>query len=72
MYDSVEYFIGGNHNAAYDAAIIYVFMGCYKLAQFNVRKWQNHFFTYIHDYDQDCSRDQPELLPHNLKHKDVL
>ena len=30
------------------------------------------FFTYIHDYDEDYSRDLLELLPHNLKQKGIL
>ena len=29
----------GNHDAAENAAIIYTFMGCCKLAQVDVRKW---------------------------------
>ena len=32
-------------------------MGCCKLAQVDVRKWLNHFFTHIHEYDNDYSRD---------------
>ena len=59
-------------NAAENAAIIYTFMGCCKLAQVDVRKWLNHFFTHIHDYDEDYSRDLLELLPHNLKQKGIL
>ena len=47
-------------------------MGCYKLAQVDVRKWLNHFFTHIHDYDEDYSRDLLELLPHNLKQEGIL
>ena len=62
----------GNHDAVENAAIIYTFMGCCKLAQVDVRKWLNYFFTHIHDYDEDCSRDLLELLPHNLKQKDIL
>ncbi|MDY4851400.1 MAG: hypothetical protein SO188_00920 [Prevotella sp.] len=31
----------GNHDAAENAAIIYTFMGCSKLAQVDVRKWLN-------------------------------
>ena len=67
-----NYLFCGNHDAAEDAAVIYTFMGCCKLAQVDVRKWLNHFFTHIHDYDQDYSRDLLELLPHNLKHKGIL
>ena len=67
-----NYLFCGNHDAAEDAAIIYTFMGCCKLAQVDVRKWLNHFFTHIHDYDQDYSRDLLELLPLNLKNKGVL
>ena len=67
-----NYLFCGNHDAAEDAAVIYTFMGCCKLAQVDVRKWLNHFFTHIHDYDQDYSRDLLDLLPHNLKHKGVL
>ena len=55
-----------------NAAIIYTFMGCCKLAQLDVRKWLNHFFTHIHEYDNDYSRDLLEQLPHNLKQKDIL
>ena len=62
----------GNHDAAENAAIIYTFMGCCKLAQIDVRKWLNHFFTHIHDYDEDYSCDLLELLPHNLKQKGLL
>ena len=67
-----NYLFCGNHDAAENAAIIYTFMGCCKLAQVDVRKWLNHFFTHIHDYDEDYSRDLLELLPHNLKQKGVL
>ena len=45
---------------------------CCKLAQVDVRKWLNHFFTHIHEYDNDYSRDLMELLPHNLKQKGTL
>ena len=48
------------------------FMGCCKLAQVDVRKWLSHFFTHIHEYDNDYSRDLMELLPHNLKQKGTL
>ncbi len=54
---------------SFHVAIIYTFMGSCKLAQVDVRKWLNHFFTHIHDYDRDYSRDLMELLPHNLKQK---
>ena len=47
-------------------------MGCCKLAQVDVRKWLSHFFTHIHEYDNDYSRDLMELLPHNLKQKGIL
>ena len=67
-----NYLFCGNHDAAEDAAIIYTFMGCFKLAQVDVRKWLNYFFTHIHDYNNDYSRDLMELLPHNLKQKGVL
>ena len=43
----------GNHDAAEDTAVIYTFMGCCKLAQVDVRKWLNYFFTHVHDYDND-------------------
>ena len=36
------------------------------------RKWLNHFFTHIHDYNEDYSSDLLELLPHNLKQKGIL
>ncbi|MCF2634890.1 IS66 family transposase [Prevotellamassilia timonensis] len=62
----------GNHDAAKKAAIIYTFMGYCKLAQVDVRKWLSHFFTHIHEYDNDNSRDLMELLPHNLKQKGIL
>ena len=58
--------------AAEYAAIIYTFVGCCKLVQVDVRKWLNHFFTHIHEYDNDYSRDLMELLPHNLKQKGIL
>ena len=64
-----NYLFCGNHDAAENAAIIYTFMGCCKLAQVDVRKWLNYFFTHIHDYDEDYSCDLLELLPHNLKQK---
>lgn len=67
-----NYLFCGNHDAAENAAIIYTFMGCCKLAQVDVRKWLNYFFTHIHDYDEDYSRDLLELLPHNLKQKGIL
>ena len=67
-----NYLFCGNHDAAEDAAVIYTFMGYCKLAQFDVRKWLNYFFTHIHDNDEDYSRDLPELLPHNLKQKKIV
>ena len=54
------------------AAIIYTFMGRCELAQVDVRKWLNHFFTHIHEYDHDYSRDLMELLLHSLKQRGVL
>ncbi|MGN1253756.1 MAG: IS66 family transposase, partial [Prevotella sp.] len=36
-----NYLFCGNHDAAENAAIIYTFMGCCKLAQVDVRKWLN-------------------------------
>ena len=67
-----NYLFCGNLDAAENAAIIYTFMGCCKLAQVDVRKWLNHFFTHIHDYDEDYSCDLLELIPHNLKQKGTL
>ena len=67
-----NYLFCGNHDAAENAAIIYSFMGCCKLAQVDVCKWLNHFFTHIHDYDEDYSHDLLEHLPHNLKQKGIL
>ena len=67
-----NYLFCGNHDAAENAAIIYTFMGCCKLAQVDVRKWLNHFFTHIHDYDEDYSHELLEILPHNLKQKGIL
>ena len=46
--------------------------GWCKLAQVDVCMWLNHFFTHIHEYDNDYSRDPLELLPHNLKQKGIL
>ena len=62
----------GNHDAAEDAAIIYTFMGCCKLAEVDVRTWLNYFFTHVHDYDNDYSLDLMELLPHRLKQAGLL
>ena len=62
----------GNHDAAEDAAVIYTFMGCCKLAQVDVRKWLNYFFTHVHDYDNDYSLNLMELLPHRLKQQGIL
>ena len=62
----------GNHDAAEDVAIIYTFMGCCKLAEVDVRKWLNYFFTHVHDYDNDYSLDLMELLPHRLKQAGLL
>ena len=67
-----NYLFCGNHDAAEGAAIIYTFVGCCKLADVDVRKWLNHFFTHIHDYDKDYSRDLLELLPHRLRQKGIL
>ena len=44
-----------------------VYMTCCKLAEVDVRKWLNYFFTHVHDYDNDYSLDLMELLPHRLK-----
>ena len=41
-------------------------------APFSPRKWLNHFFTHIHDYNEDYSSDLLELLPYNLKQKGIL
>ena len=62
----------GNHDAAEDAAVIYTFMGCCKLADVDVRKWLGYFLSHIHDYDTDYSRDLLELFPHNLKKAGIL
>ena len=62
----------GNHDAAEDAAIIYTFMGCCKLAEVGGRKWLNYFFTHVHDYGNDYSLDLMELLPHRLKQAGLL
>ena len=37
-----NYLFCGNHDATENAAIIYTFMGCCKLAQVDVRTWLNH------------------------------
>ena len=66
------YLFCGNHDAAEDAAIIYTFMGCCKLADVDVRKWLGYFLSHIHDYDTDYSRDLSELFPHNLKKAGIL
>ena len=42
-----NYLFCGNHDAAENTAIIYTFMGCCKLAQVDIRKWLNHFFTHM-------------------------
>ena len=67
-----NYLFCGNHDAAESAAVIYTFVGCCKLANVDVRKWLNYFFTHIHDYDKDYSRDLLELLPHRLRQKGIL
>ena len=66
------YLFCGNHDAAEDAAVIYTFMGCCKLADVDVRKWLGFFLSHIHDYDKDYSRDLSELFPHNLKKAGIL
>ena len=66
------YLFCGSHDAAEDAAVIYTFMGCCKLANVDVRKWLGYFLSHIHDYDTDYSRDQSELFPHNLKKAGIL
>ena len=66
------YLFCGNHDAAEDAAVIYTFLGCCKLANVNVRKWLSYFLNHIHDYDTDYSRDLSELFPHNLKKARIL
>ena len=67
-----NYLFCGNHDAAEDAAVIYTFMGCCKLADVDVRKWLSYFLNHIHDYDTDYSRDLSELFPHNLKKAGIL
>ena len=67
-----NYLFCGNHDAAEDAAVIYTFMGCCKLADVDVRKWLGYFLSHIHDYDTDYSRDLSELFPHNLKKAGIL
>lgn len=66
------YLFCGNHDAAEDAAIIYTFMGCCKLADVDVRKWLGYFLNHIHEYDYDYSRDLSELFPHHLKESGIL
>ena len=67
-----NYLFCGNHDAAEDAAVIYTFIGCCKLADVDVRKWLSYFLNHIHDYDTDYSRDLSELFPHNLKKAGIL
>lgn len=62
----------GNHDAAEDAAVIYTFMGCCKLAEVDFRKWTNYFLSHIHEYDADYSKDLADFLPHNLKAQGIL
>ena len=62
----------GNHDSAEDAAVIYTFMGCCKLAEVDFRKWMNYFLSHIHEYDNDYNLDLADFLPHNLKEKGVL
>ena len=66
------YLFCGNHDAAEDAAVIYTFMGCCKLADVDVRKWLGYFLSHIHGYDTNYSRDLSELFPHNLKKAGIL
>ena len=66
------YLFCGNHDAAEDAAVIYTFMGCCKLAGVDVRKWMDYFLKHIHDYDTDYSRNLSELFPHNLKKAGII
>ena len=42
------------------------------MSQGDVHKWQNYFFTHVHDYDNDYSLDLMELLPHRLKQQGIL
>lgn len=67
-----NYLFCGNHDAAEDAAVIYTFIGCCKLAKVDVRKWLGYFLCHIHDYDTDQSRDLAELFPHRLKESGIL
>ena len=67
-----NYLFCGNYDAAEDAAVIYTFIGCCKLADVDVRKWLSYFLNHIHDYDTDYSRDLSELFPHNLKKAGIL
>ena len=62
----------GNHNAAEDAAVIYTFMGCCKLAEVDFRKWTNYFLSHIHEYDNSYALDLADFLPHNMKAKGIL
>lgn len=66
------YLFCGNHDAAEDAAVIYSFMGCCKLAEVDPKKWMNYFLTHVHDYDNDYNLDLADLLPHNLKEKGLI
>ena len=67
-----NYLFCGNHDAAEDAAVIYTFMGCCKLAKVDVRRWLSYFLNHIHDYDTDYLRDLAELFPHRLKESGIL
>jgi transposase len=67
-----NYLFCGNHDSAEDAAVIYSLMGCCKAAEVNFKKWAEYFFSHIHEYDEDYSKDLADFLPATLKKRQLI
>jgi transposase len=67
-----NYLFCGNHDSAEDAAVIYSLMGCCKAADVDFKKWAEYFFSHIHEYDEDYSKDLADFFPATLKERQLL
>jgi hypothetical protein len=67
-----NYLFCGNHDSAEDAAVIYSLMGCCKAADVDFKKWAEYFFSHIHEYDEDYSKDLADFLPATLKERQLI
>lgn len=67
-----NYLFCKNYDAAEDAAVMFTFMGCCKLAGVNVQAWLTCVLDHVHGYDNDYSLDIADFLPSSLVAKGLL